>query len=156
MAATGTSTTTTSSTSTTTSTTTATTTTSGGTTTTTSRPATTTTTTTTAGTGAGCQVTFAPSAWSTGFTLDVKITNTSAAAIDGWRLAFVLPSGQTLTSGWNASFTGTSGSVTAANLAYNGVVPAGGNVQFGLQGTVSGSYAPPTAATLNGTACTIG
>jgi hypothetical protein len=41
-------------------------------------------------------------------------------------------------------------------MSYNGTIPAGGNAQFGFQGTLSGPYAAPTAATLNGAACTVG
>jgi Cellulose binding domain/Cellulase (glycosyl hydrolase family 5)/Ricin-type beta-trefoil lectin domain-like len=120
-------------------------------------PTTTTTapTTTTSGPAVGCQVSFTPNAWSSGFTVDVKVTNTSSQAIDGWTVGFTLPSGQAVTSAWNATLTGSTGAVKATNLAYNASLPAGGSAQFGFQGTLSGTYGPPTAATLNGTSCTV-
>jgi hypothetical protein len=106
------------------------------------------------GTPAACQVTYGTSVWSGGFTADVTVTNTASTPVDGWRLAFTLPSGQRVTSAWNAAITPSSGAVTATNLAHNGQIAAGGKVTFGFQGTYSGTFAKPTAFSLNGTACT--
>jgi Glycosyl hydrolase family 59/Cellulose binding domain len=134
------------------------------TTTTTTSPTTTdgpTTTTTSAGptttppSGASCRVAWTPNAWNSGFTLNVTVTNTSSTPIDGWSLRFTLPSGQSLTSGWNAEYTGTTGTITAGNVSYNAAIPAGGNTQFGFQGTLSGAYSAPTSPTLNGTPCDV-
>ena len=93
--------------------------------------------------------------WSTGFTADVAITNTSSTAINGWSLVFTLPSGQTITSGWNATYAPTSGQVTATNVSYNGTIAAGTSVSIGFQASHTGNTAEPTAFTLNGTTCTI-
>ncbi|MFF7096161.1 cellulose binding domain-containing protein [Streptomyces rubradiris] len=106
------------------------------------------------GTPAACEVTYATSVWPGGFTADVTVANTSATPVDGWRLAFTLPSGQRVTSAWNAGITPSSGAVTATNLAHNGQIAAGGRVAFGLQGAYSGTFAEPTGFSLNGTACT--
>jgi hypothetical protein len=106
------------------------------------------------GSGSGCKVTYTPQTWPGGFTANVTITNTGSSAINGWKLAFALPSGQSITSAWNATVSPASGSVTAANAAYNGSIPAGGNASFGFQGTYSGSnYTSPNSFSLNGTAC---
>ncbi|MEU7560184.1 GH12 family glycosyl hydrolase domain-containing protein [Streptomyces eurythermus] len=106
------------------------------------------------GTPAACEVTYATSVWAGGFTADVTVANTSATPVDGWRLAFTLPSGQRVTSAWNATVTPSSGAVTATNLAHNGQIAAGGRVTFGLQGAYSGTFAKPAGFSLNGTACT--
>ncbi|MEU7050086.1 cellulose binding domain-containing protein [Streptomyces eurythermus] len=106
------------------------------------------------GTPAACEVTYATSVWPGGFTADVTVANTSASPVDGWRLAFTLPSGQRVTSAWNATVTPSSGAVTATNLAHNGQIAAGGRVAFGFQGAYSGTFAKPTGFSLNGTACT--
>ena len=45
----------------------------------------------------------------------------------------------TVTSAWNSSVTGSSGTVAFANLSYNGSVSAGGATAFGFQGTGSAS-----------------
>ncbi|MEV4338639.1 cellulose binding domain-containing protein [Streptomyces sp. NPDC049590] len=108
------------------------------------------------GTPAGCAVAYATSVWPGGFTADVTVTNTATTPVDGWRLAFTLPSGQSVTSAWNAGISPSSGAVTATNLAHNGQIAAGGKVTFGFQGTYSGTFAKPTAFSLNGTACTTG
>ena len=104
---------------------------------------------------AGCTVVYTMNSWSTGFTADATITNTSSTAINGWNLVFTLPSGQTITSGWNATYTPTSGTVTATNVSYNAAIAAGASVSIGFQASHTGNTAEPTAFTLNGTACTV-
>jgi hypothetical protein len=112
------------------------------------------TTAPTSGTAA-CRVTYATSVWSSGFTANVTVANTGATAVNGWTVGLTLPAGQSLTSTWNASVTGTSGAVTAKNLSWNAGLPAGGgNASFGFQGTYSGSFSAPPAFTLNGSTCT--
>nr|WSX74251.1 cellulose binding domain-containing protein [Streptomyces sp. NBC_00899]WSX79685.1 cellulose binding domain-containing protein [Streptomyces sp. NBC_00899] len=109
---------------------------------------------TTGGSGSsGCKVTVTPQSWSGGFTANVTVANTGSSAVNGWKLGFTLPSGQTITSAWNATVTPSSGAVTASGLSYNAQIPAGGSQSFGFQGNSSGAYAAPTGFTLNGTAC---
>ncbi|WP_394817364.1 extracellular catalytic domain type 1 short-chain-length polyhydroxyalkanoate depolymerase [Streptomyces doudnae] len=105
---------------------------------------------------ASCKVTVATSAWNTGLTANVTLTNTSTTAVDGWRLAFTLPSGQTVTNGWNATIAPASGAVTATNAAYNAALAPNASVTFGYQATHTGNSAAPGAFTLNGTACATG
>ncbi|UWE11278.1 cellulose binding domain-containing protein [Actinacidiphila bryophytorum] len=109
---------------------------------------------TTGGSGSsGCKVTVTPQSWSGGFTANVTVANTGSSAVNGWKVGFTLPSGQAITSAWNATVSPNSGSVTASSLSYNAQIPAGGSQSFGFQGTTSGAYAAPTNFTLNGTAC---
>jgi glucuronoarabinoxylan endo-1,4-beta-xylanase len=107
------------------------------------------------GTGTGAKVAYTMSTWSSGFTADISITNTGASAIDGWTLAFTLPAGQTITSGWNATYAPTSAQVSASNLSYNGTLNPGATVGIGFQATHTGNVAAPTAFTLNGIPCTV-
>ena len=107
-----------------------------------------------AGTGS-CKVTYQTSTWSGGFTANVTMNNTGSSAMNGWSLAFSLPSGQAITNSWNATLSGNSGSVTATNVAYNGSIPVGGSQSFGFQGTYSGTFAKPSSFSLNGTSCTV-
>jgi endo-1,4-beta-xylanase len=105
-------------------------------------------------TGTGtCRVTNSVSAWNTGLVDNITITNTGTAPINGWSLKFTLASGQTITSGWNASYSPNSGQVTATNASYNGQIPPGGSTTIGFQGTHNGNTAAPSGFTLNGTAC---
>ncbi|MDT0387681.1 GH12 family glycosyl hydrolase domain-containing protein [Streptomyces dubilierae] len=107
------------------------------------------------GPAAACQVTYGTSVWQGGFTADVTVKNTGSAAVDNWRLGFTLPSGQRVTSAWNATLSGTSGAVTASPVAHNARIAAGGTQSFGFQGTYSGTFAKPSGFTLNGTACSV-
>jgi poly(hydroxyalkanoate) depolymerase family esterase len=104
---------------------------------------------------AGCRITYTTSAWNTGLTANITIANTSSAGINGWSLAFTLPAGQTITSGWNAGYSPTSGQVTARNVAYNGTINPGQSTGIGFQATHTGNTAKPTSFTLNGTACAV-
>lgn len=102
----------------------------------------------------GCKVTASTSAWSTGLTGSVTLTNTSATAINGWKLGFTLPSGQTITSGWGATYSPASGAVTATNVTYNGTIAPNASVTIGYQANHTGNSAAPGSFTLNGATCT--
>jgi hypothetical protein len=106
------------------------------------------------GNPASCQVTYATNVWSGGYSANVTVRNNGSAPIDGWKLAFTLPSGQRITNAWNATVTPSSGAVTASPLAHNARIAAGGSQTFGFQGTYSGTFAKPAGFSLNGTACT--
>lgn len=108
------------------------------------------------GGSSACKVAYATNAWQGGFTADVTITNTGSSPVSGWKLAFTLPFGQRITNAWNAHLSGSSGAVTASNVAHNGEIAAGGQVAFGFQGTSSGTFVKPSDFSLNGTACTTG
>ncbi|SNY25168.1 cellulose binding domain-containing protein [Paractinoplanes atraurantiacus] len=110
---------------------------------------------TTPSTGAGPRVAYTMSTWSSGFTATISITNTGSSAINGWTLSFTLPSGQSITSGWNATYSPSSGLVSARNVDYNGTLAPGASVEIGFQGTHTGNTAEPAAFTLNGVACTV-
>ncbi|WP_145824503.1 GH12 family glycosyl hydrolase domain-containing protein [Streptomyces sp. T12] len=105
------------------------------------------------GTPAACTVSYATNVWPGGFTANVTVTNNGSAPVDGWQLAFTLPSGQSLVNAWNASVSPSSGAVTATAPAGNSRIAAGGSQTFGFQGSYSGTFAQPSAFRLNGTAC---
>lgn len=115
------------------------------------------TTTTTTGNqpGGACRVAYAVNAWNTGLTASITITNTGTSAVNGWQLGFTLPAGQTITGGWGATYSPTSGAVTARNVGYNGAIPAGGSIGIGLQANHSGNTGEPGAFTLNGASCAV-
>jgi hypothetical protein len=106
------------------------------------------------GGSAACKVAYTTNVWQGGFTADVTITNTSSSTVNGWKLAFTLPSGQQITSAWNANVSPSSGAVTASNVGYNEQITAGGQASFGFQGSHGGTFAKPSGFSLNGTACT--
>jgi acetylxylan esterase len=102
-----------------------------------------------------CRVSVVTSAWNTGLTAQLTITNTSSATMSNWSLGFTLLSGQTITSGWNATYAPTSGAVTARGLAYNGTLAPGASAQIGYQASHTGNPGRPLAYTLNGATCAV-
>nr|WP_261994181.1 PHB depolymerase family esterase [Streptomyces sp. t39] len=100
-----------------------------------------------------CSVAWTTNAWSTGLTAAVTLTNTGTTALAGWTLAFTLPPGQTIVSGWGASYSPAAGAVTARSLAYNSALPAGASTQIGFQATHTGQTGRPASVTLDGTLC---
>ncbi|NUT47460.1 MAG: PHB depolymerase family esterase [Saccharothrix sp.] len=117
---------------------------------------TTTTTTSSSQPGSnGCRVAYTVSAWNTGLTAAVTITNTGSTAINGWSLAFTLPGGQTITNGWNATYSPTSGAVTARNAGHNAAVAPDTSVEIGFQANHNGNTGEPPSFALNGAACTV-
>jgi hypothetical protein len=114
------------------------------TTTTTALATTTTTTTTTPGGGAACSASYTiTSQWSGAFNWGVTVT-AGSSALTSWRVTWTYANGQTVTDAWNATVAQSGSSVTAANMSYNGSLPAGQSTTFGGQGEWSGTNSAPT------------
>jgi hypothetical protein len=120
---------------------------------TTSHPPTTSSPPPTGGGSSSCQVAYTANSWSTGFTADVKVTNSGSSAINGWALTWSWAGNQQISSAWNATVTSSGSSVTARNLSWNGAIAPGGSAAFGIQGTYTGSNAKPGSFALNGVTC---
>ncbi|HEU5472589.1 MAG TPA: PHB depolymerase family esterase [Actinophytocola sp.] len=119
-------------------------------------PVTTTTTTTGPPPVGSCRVTYNVNAWNNGLTTDITIANTGSTAVNGWSLVFTLPAGQTIGGGWNASFSPSSGQVTARNVGHNALINPGTSVgSIGFQAGHTGNTGKPTSFTLNGNSCTV-
>ncbi|MFB6720855.1 cellulase family glycosylhydrolase [Kribbella sp. NPDC056345] len=119
----------------------------------TSGPSGTVTGTTTSGDpGGGCSaVSTVQSRWDGGYIVQpVTVTNTRTSAITGWQVTFTLPAGHAIAGSWNASLSGTTGTITATNLTYNGKLAPGANATFGFQVTKPGG----DAQTPSGFTCT--
>ncbi|MDX3799907.1 cellulose-binding domain-containing protein, partial [Streptomyces sp. AK04-3B] len=95
------------------------------------------------------------SQWDTGFQGAVKITN-NTAAVSSWSLAFDFAGGQKVTQGWNAKWSQTGTTVTAANESWNGSLGTGASVSAGFIASKAGVNAVPAAFRLNGTICNAG
>jgi endo-1,4-beta-xylanase len=93
--------------------------------------------------------------WQAGFQADVKVTNTGAAAMSGWSLAWEFTSGQRVAQLWNGTVSQSGTAVTVTNAAWNGTLAPGGSASFGFLGSWTGGNPAPAAFTLGGTACTI-
>jgi len=101
----------------------------------TSGPSNTVTGTTGGGGTGGCTATpTVQSQWGNGYVVQpVTVTNTRTTAITGWRVTFTLPSGHAIVGSWNATLSGTTGTITASNMGYNGNLGPSGSTSFGFQ-----------------------
>lgn len=87
----------------------------------------------------GCTASFtAASTWNGGFQGTVTVNNTGTSAIGGWTVSMNMGSA-TIANLWNGTATGSTGSVTVRNAAYNGSVGAGQSTSFGFTANGSGS-----------------
>ncbi|GIH17030.1 cellulose binding domain-containing protein [Rugosimonospora africana] len=102
----------------------------------------------------GCSVNYTvQSQWPGGFTGNIAITNLGSA-LTSWSLGFDFSAGQTVTQGWNATFTQSGAHVTATSMSYNGALGTGANIAVGFNGNWTGSNPVPASFTLNGVTCT--
>ncbi|MEV1156906.1 cellulose binding domain-containing protein [Micromonospora chokoriensis] len=100
---------------------------------------------------AGATASFVKTAdWGSGWEGKYTITNGGTSTINGWRLAFDLPSGTTLGSYWDALLTSAGQRHTFTNRSWNGTIAPGASVSFGFLATGSGS---PSGCQLNGASC---
>ncbi|GAB3811981.1 hypothetical protein GCM10027605_52960 [Micromonospora zhanjiangensis] len=91
----------------------------------------------------GCAATYrAVNSWPGGFQAEVTVTNTSTGTINGWTVRMTLGNGQAISSVWNGTNTGTTGTVSVKNAAYNGTLAANGTTTFGFTATGDGSTPP--------------
>jgi hypothetical protein len=106
--------------------------------------------------GTSCSVHYGiVSSWGGGFQAGVTITNSSAAAVNGWTLTWTWPdSGEAVTQLWNGSETQSGSNVTVTNASYNAAIGAnGGTVSFGFLSSDTGQTTAPAAFFLNGSIC---
>jgi hypothetical protein len=97
------------------------------------------------------------SGWGSGYVAAVTLTDTGPDAVNGWTLTFAFPSSsESLSSGWNATWTSSGQNVEATNVGFDATLAAnsGNSVSIGFVGANTGSYASPAAISLNGTVCT--
>lgn len=94
------------------------------------------------------------SQWDAGFQGAVKITN-NTAALSSWSLSFDLAGGQKVSQGWNAKWSQSGRTVTAANENWNGALSSGASISAGFLASGSGSTAAPLSFKLNGTTCNV-
>ncbi|GLV54510.1 hypothetical protein KDH_13570 [Dictyobacter sp. S3.2.2.5] len=102
-----------------------------------------------------CQATYAvTNQWPGGYSANITIQNTSGSAWSNWTLKFTLgASGQSVTQGWNGTFTQSGQQVTVVNASYNGNMAVNGIAVPGFNVNTSSSSAAPTAYSVNGNAC---
>ncbi|MEU7479747.1 cellulose binding domain-containing protein [Lentzea sp. NPDC042327] len=88
--------------------------------------------------------------WGSGYEAKYTIGNGGSTALTSWTLEFTLPSGQSIASLWDGTYTANGQTVTVKN-SWNGNVGVGGSTSFGF--TVRGSGGSPTGCKINGASC---
>ncbi|MEV4459324.1 cellulose binding domain-containing protein, partial [Microbispora sp. NPDC049633] len=79
--------------------------------------------------------------WPGGFQSEVTV-KAGSSSLNGWTVNWTWPGGQTISSLWNGTQSGSGSNVTVRNAPYNGSVAAGSSTTFGF--TANGSAATPT------------
>ncbi|MFB8087499.1 cellulose binding domain-containing protein [Streptomyces sp. NPDC055992] len=109
---------------------------------------------------AACAVTYhRDTSWGNGFVATVTVRNLSGTPITGWTVDWDWAAGgQSLSSGWNASFeqTGSHVRVTASEGAGPLAADGGSTASFGFVGANDGPNPDPAAFRLNGAVCSGG
>jgi poly(3-hydroxybutyrate) depolymerase len=80
--------------------------------------------------------------WQGGFQGEVTVTNNTSGAVRGWTVHMTLSGGQAVTNLWNGNLTGSTGTVTVTNAAYNGAINAGASTAFGFIANGNSTPAP--------------
>ncbi|WP_369015841.1 cellulose binding domain-containing protein [Actinocrinis puniceicyclus] len=76
------------------------------------------------------------------------MANSGSSTLNGWTVHMTLASGQSISSLWSGVNSGSSGSISVKNAAYNGTISAGASTSFGFTANGDGSLAP------SGVSCT--
>ncbi len=71
--------------------------------------------------------------WGSGFTAEIKVTNTGSQTLNSWSVSWTEP-GASVTNSWNATLSG-SNPYSAASLSWNSTLAAGASATFGFQAT---------------------
>ncbi|MEV4756264.1 lytic polysaccharide monooxygenase [Micromonospora sp. NPDC049559] len=95
----------------------------------------------------GCAASYrVVNSWSGGFQGEVTITNRGSASINGWTASWTWPSGQSIGTLWNGSYTQSGSSVTVRSASYNGTLAPNGSTTFGFNASTTGTNTAPTVA----------
>jgi cellulase/cellobiase CelA1 len=70
-----------------------------------------------------------------GFQGGVTVRNDGTSTLNGWTVAMTLAPGQSIGSLWNGQHTGTSGTITVRNAAWNGTIAPNAATAFGFVAT---------------------
>jgi endoglucanase len=100
-----------------------------------------------------CRVSYTAHAWQSGLAAELTVTNTSAAAWNGWQVEFAFAGKERLKNGWSAKWTQSRQEVTAKNLSWNRRVSPGDTVSIGFLASNRGPHTLPARFAVNGQTC---
>ncbi|MEV4416258.1 cellulase family glycosylhydrolase [Catellatospora sp. NPDC049609] len=90
--------------------------------------------------------------WPGGYQAEIKVTNIGTSTLNPWTVTWTVPSGVTLSSGWNATVTQSGTTITAAAPSWAAALAPSGSVTIGYTATGPSSPAPSNVR-LNGAVC---
>ena len=90
--------------------------------------------------------------WRGGFQATVTVKNTGTATVSPWTVTWAVPSGVTVTNGWNATVAQSGTTVTATAPSWSQALAAGASVAVGFVAN-GPSSPPPGTVRLGGAAC---
>ncbi|MFC6085552.1 cellulose binding domain-containing protein [Sphaerisporangium aureirubrum] len=96
-----------------------------------------------------------PQDWGTGFEGKYTITNGTTTTLNGWSVAFDLPSGYAVTTAWDAVMSRSGQRFTFTNPSWAPTLAPGASTSFGFNGS-PGNFGTPQNCTLNGAPCSGG
>jgi eukaryotic-like serine/threonine-protein kinase len=103
---------------------------------------------------AGCSVSYhIRGVWRTGYTADVRVTNTGIANVSQWTLTFALPGNQHVVQGWNGVFGQQGQDVTVQDDGYNANLRPGTSTTLGFNGLFQQQNPTAREFRLNGVPC---
>ncbi|MCL2550952.1 MAG: cellulose binding domain-containing protein [Actinomycetia bacterium] len=92
--------------------------------------------------------------WSTGYTGQYTVTNSTGSPLDGWTLTFDLPAGTTISSLWNGDYTVSGQTVTVKPAGWNATIAPGASVQVGFV-TAGAHAADPVNCLIDDVKCSV-
>ncbi|MEV4630583.1 lytic polysaccharide monooxygenase [Micromonospora sp. NPDC049523] len=93
------------------------------------------------------------SSWSGGYQATVTVRNNGTAAVNPWTASWTMPSGNTISQGWNATVSQSGSTATATAPSWGASLAPGASVTIGFISSGSSSP-PPSGFKLNGATCT--
>jgi cellulase/cellobiase CelA1 len=85
------------------------------------------------------------SSWSGGYQAQVVVKNTGSSTLSNWQIGFPFPSGNTISSLWNGTYTLSGGTLTVTNASYDGTLAPGATATVGF--TATGTSSTPSSVT---------
>jgi cellulase/cellobiase CelA1 len=85
------------------------------------------------------------SQWAQGYVMQVRVTNSGNARINGWTVTTTLPSGHQRTNHWNANVATNGQTLTATPMGFNASLAPGQQADWGFQASRNGGSALPTS-----------
>jgi cellulose 1,4-beta-cellobiosidase len=96
-------------------------------------------------TGSGaCSGTYSVvNSWSGGYQAQVVVKNTGSGTLNNWQFSMPFPSGNTISSLWNGTYTLSGGTLTVSNASYDGTLAPGASATVGF--TANGTSSTPSS-----------